>query len=355
MGKIEVHMNSINLFTQIPSNCHDNIFSFFSAEDLIGVSEEVDKIKSSLTVRTAPRIIAEIIKEAGDQFQLTLVCKLFNEIISRNAQRDITNTIHFCQIVILEHGYGDKDLIQITLFAFKFLKKNKNYPAWIYRYLYHCNLFPLLKVSLKTESSLLKSKITKPCLTIFDEKVSFRGIADKIITIEVNRFHLTFPRKLREKAIKSEIEKIQIFFKSESFIHLVNMPEKVNRNLLRFFVYNKNRPPSFCCVDFVTFIFGMYAENEVNKFQRKNWNFYRFQKKYLFEGDAICLGRKNSKRPNCLLPGKILHFALYIGNGLYLSVFGNNGPLKAATLNAMKTLYNANEVHQMYPKQKTRV
>lgn len=71
------------------------------------------------------------------------------------------------------------------------------------------------------------------------------------------------------------------------------------------------------------------------KFDNQKWVVEKLDVSSLKIGDTIIIGRDRQT---------LTHFAIYIGEGLYLSKFGSSGPLIVTDIPAMKIGFGGDEV-----------
>lgn len=120
------------------------------------------------------------------------------------------------------------------------------------------------------------------------------------------------------------------------------MPEKCNNALLKFLL-NGRPSPKYCCVDFFMDSFGLYSDLKVNKIDLKKWEIQDLDEASLCTGDGIIIFNEVLKP---------VHFAIYLTNGIYLSLFGRKGPLIATNLDEMKTGFCGISAYRLNLKEK---
>ncbi|HEV7736182.1 MAG TPA: hypothetical protein VGO47_02270 [Chlamydiales bacterium] len=142
-------------------------------------------------------------------------------------------------------------------------------------------------------------------------------------------------------------KKLQIFIQGNYWFQAyVPLAGRVHQQL-RDFILQGPSTSAFCCVDFVQKLFDKYVPQCPHTFDKKEWKFFRCTRKQLPKaGDAIALAAEQSKE-------LLRHFAFCLGQGLYLSVAGDNGPLVVTELEELKNLYRARTVFVISPRKGT--
>ncbi len=173
---------------------------------------------------------------------------------------------------------------------------------------------------------------TKSCLVIFKNK---------------NLFNFYFPsaqyiytKSYEFYQISAQKKSFAIVIKSGSSNLIVHLPETLSLNLLDFLEKGRPDPTYFCCIDFITYLFGEYKEPNV--FNTNSWIFEKLlDQNKLKAGDVISISyiKKNEKQ--------ILHLAIYLGSGLYLSIWGTTRELRVATLLTMQKIYHGNTLYML--------
>lgn len=92
------------------------------------------------------------------------------------------------------------------------------------------------------------------------------------------------------------------------------------------------------CVDFDCYSFAVLVRGLKQHSKSYLWGLWNFRRPRLFPqvGDIVFLLSENRQRFH--------HAAVYIGWGLYLSVYGSGGDLEIATLKDMKKDYGAEDI-----------
>ena len=136
------------------------------------------------------------------------------------------------------------------------------------------------------------------------------------------------------------VSDLNVLLKNAFSKQKITLPYIVKQNLLTLLKKpNLRLFPTFCCVDFINFLFGQLEEK--NTFSVPCWDIYEISSTSdLTLGDAIYLSKGN----------QITHFALYISDNVYLSLFGTNGPLIITSLGEIKKGFDGNSVYKISPK-----
>ena len=112
------------------------------------------------------------------------------------------------------------------------------------------------------------------------------------------------------------------------------LSEQCKKTILDF--ASKGRPiKDYCCTDFLTDSYGLYSDQRVNHISSSSWRLDPLDEAALAPGDGITILDKDKT---------LAHYAIYLIDGVYLSVFGKEGPLVAATLDEMMEAYNGEDV-----------
>ena len=143
-------------------------------------------------------------------------------------------------------------------------------------------------------------------------------------------------------------KKLQIFIQGDRrFQVYVPLASRVHQQL-RDFVLRGPPIPAFCCVDFVQKLFDKYVPQLPHTFEEEKWKFFRCtQKTPPKAGEAVALANERSRK-------LFRHFAFCLGQGLYLSVAGDGGPLVVTDLEELQNLYKARSVFVISPRKRTK-
>lgn len=121
------------------------------------------------------------------------------------------------------------------------------------------------------------------------------------------------------------------------------LPHDVKRAIINFLqCYHTRQDISFDCYAFVNLVKGV----EVHKvpYMLEYWN-KRPKPRFIPIGSVVFLESGENK---------FHHAAVYMGHGLYISVYGAGGGLQVATLKSMKRDYGAERVVLAQPKRRDR-
>ena len=143
---------------------------------------------------------------------------------------------------------------------------------------------------------------------------------------------------------------LEILLKIDDHLHPVCLPEIMNYNLLRFLQIGRIEP-EFCCFDFVNFLFGNFKQT--NLIDENDWTAeHYFADAYLKPGDVILLHSSPSEdAPSCWSQRKMSekrHMAIYLGHGIYISLFGKCS-IMLTSMQEMQKVYDAAHVLKLSP------
>lgn len=131
----------------------------------------------------------------------------------------------------------------------------------------------------------------------------------------------------------SKTERVEVLIRDSNEIYRADLPEKMLDRLADFIREKENIQECFDCSSFV------YGLNDIPNLSEEpisdKWRVQRIAgESQLIPGDSVMiLGDKTEKG------FEVEHFAIYIGEGLYLSKFGDEGPMIAATREEMQNFY----------------
>lgn len=133
-------MTPINYINRLPDVILEEVFSFFSASDLMGVTEQNEKEDGEDYHDL--RNVSAAISIRGDKNQLSLVCKLFCNIIKGMKDIDIEKNI---QLKFLRNHFIDvskraESCWRFSDFNFQPLIIKDSIPTWVYRSKFHKDL-----------------------------------------------------------------------------------------------------------------------------------------------------------------------------------------------------------------------
>lgn len=133
---------------------------------------------------------------------------------------------------------------------------------------------------------------------------------------------------------------LSVFLREQDQTKEVALPEVMLERMAYYMANKAKMKGPFDCVSFAHMINGI--PYEFGKYNSANWEMTPFNG-YLNVGDtiSICNSDSESRRDN--------HFAIYVGDGLYLSKFGGPGPLIVTDLTEMKKGFDGDLVYKMKP------
>lgn len=108
-----------------------------------------------------------------------------------------------------------------------------------------------------------------------------------------------------------------------------SLPENYKNAIYNVVLNRRLFPSEYCCIDFAKDALGIYSEETIN--ESGDWDVSEFEEKSLNPGDAIVITGANQE---------LLHYAIYLTNGIYLSIFGSVSPITASNLEETMKAYN---------------
>lgn len=128
--------------------------------------------------------------------------------------------------------------------------------------------------------------------------------------------------------------KVQIFFEQDNVT--TTLPDEMSSNFVNFLKhYKPKNNPIYCCINFAyEMLYGrgvIKNDNSPDDFNESLRDLFSEEK--LNCGDIVYLYDASKS---------YVHYAIYIGQNEYLSLFGRSGPLIITSLDAMKKGFGAN-------------
>lgn len=191
------------------------------------------------------------------------------------------------------------------------------------------------------ENNDLNITIHKEC----SEKLTFKGFKPFFYFKKVDIINNKNERWTSFlKPIQTTANKINIYIKDNKEITECELPDSIKQGLLKI-ILNGTPCKDFCCIDLVNFVWNKYSNNKTNQLDALEWLLKPMQdEKDLIAGDCICLTKDED---NDIL--KFKHFAIYLGKGQYISMFGSLR-LFVTDLNEMKNFYETKGMLSLRPK-----
>lgn len=149
------------------------------------------------------------------------------------------------------------------------------------------------------------------------------------------------------KAVKDfaefeELETVEFVFRWWTFKKRISIPPVFEQAILTHLrLYHAKRDLRFDCYAFANLIKGMPGHRV--RYMARYWDMFPIPKR-LRPGNIVFLVNTADSR--------FYHAAAYLGMGLYLSVWGAGGDIEVATLQDMKTGFNAREVFLAVPRKR---
>lgn len=146
----------------------------------------------------------------------------------------------------------------------------------------------------------------------------------------------------------SRTDSVQVLMRTDQGLKNIHLPEQMLSNIARFIREDsKPREERFDCGSFAHFINDI--PYQFSNYRAESWDMRLLNdENNLKPGDTIALTKTDN--PNDFSDGDITHFAIYLGDSLYLSKFGSKGKLIVANLEEMKKGFGGDYFFQANPK-----
>ena len=141
--------------------------------------------------------------------------------------------------------------------------------------------------------------------------------------------------------------KVQIFFEQDNVT--TTLPDEMSGYFVNFLKhYRPKGKQNYCCINFAyEMLYGrgvIKNDNAIDDFNVSPSDLFSEEK--LNCGDIVYLHNDNDSNKN-------VHYAIYIGQNEYLSLFGTTGPLMITSLDAMKKGFGADICSNISKKQRS--
>lgn len=146
----------------------------------------------------------------------------------------------------------------------------------------------------------------------------------------------------------SHTRKLSITLKEANQEKDIQLPERMLKNIAEYLANQKNVDERFDCTAFAHAANGVpYTIGEPDPYK---WQRGKFDERNIKPGETFVIGREMG-----FGFAEFTHWAIYLGDGLYLSKAGKSGePLIVADLEEMKKGYDGDVVYKMTPIRKYR-
>ncbi len=176
-------------------------------------------------------------------------------------------------------------------------------------------------------------------LTIFVSRKKQKIITDDGSRMKVRRAYVRHGKKfgfLQEQETFKSLSSVRIVVKGWFKLKRLPRHEKLEKGIIKFLQeYHAKQNIKFDCYAFANMVHGVEAHPCC--YLHKHWD-TRIYDERVEVGNTVFL----------ITPGNEMcrfhHAALYIGRGLYISVWGAGGDLEVATLGDMKKSYKAKQI-----------
>jgi hypothetical protein len=129
---------------------------------------------------------------------------------------------------------------------------------------------------------------------------------------------------------------IKVILLSENYNEEELQLSETFKKAISNFELNGKPHPYYCCIDFCMDTNGFYEDRHVN-WVKGIWGVGPLDESTLSTGESIVI--YNSSNP--------IHFAVYLRDGIYLSLFGKDRGLQAANLDDMMSIYNGDVAYKL--------
>lgn len=138
----------------------------------------------------------------------------------------------------------------------------------------------------------------------------------------------------------SRTGQLDILIRSGDGTKRIDLPEDMIGRIATFIREDHAREGSFDCTSFIHFVNGI--RYEFGRFIPEKWDMSPFDERAAVPGDSVM----TAKDPEHSV---VAHFALYLGEGLYLSKFGVIGKLAVTTLENMRKAFPGEYMFHIRP------
>ena len=147
----------------------------------------------------------------------------------------------------------------------------------------------------------------------------------------------------------SNTQKLEILMKKDGKLHTVALPTTTLERIAEYLRKSSSESwPDIDCSGFAHFANGIPWKAGV--FDLNRWNMTILDEETMLRpGDTVCITQSSPSAAHRM--GNIVHFAIFLGEGLYLSKFGMHGPLIVTTLEEMERGYHGDQAYLAKPKE----
>jgi len=174
-------------------------------------------------------------------------------------------------------------------------------------------------------------------LTILVSRKKQKIITADNETMQVRRAYVWengSPQFLQQRKTFEDLTGVEIVVKEWYGLRKLPLTSKVEEAILKFLRdYHITQDMGFSCYSFASLVHGVTSPFGCNMHDFWSERPYKWRIKV---GDALFLIRPIDKEVSLFC-----HAAIYIGRGLYISVYGAGGTLEISTLKDMQLFYNA--------------
>lgn len=135
---------------------------------------------------------------------------------------------------------------------------------------------------------------------------------------------------------------IEIIMRGGNEEVLVDLPNLMLDRIAKYMSEKEHISGLFDCASFAHAANGI--PYEFSKLKNENWIREDFDRDTMRPGDTVAICDSSTDDNH-----QFVHFAIYVGDDLYLSKFGSSGPLIVANVDEMKAGFSGDFVRKMVP------
>lgn len=142
---------------------------------------------------------------------------------------------------------------------------------------------------------------------------------------------------------------IEIYLKDGKNFNKVSLPTTMTEYIAQFVKEMHKKRSDYDCGAFVHAAFGLTSDKSRDRsksvINMSDWELSSYSPNKITPGDAILIKNVSKKYKDIEHTNR--HYAIYLGDGLFLSKFGTSGTLIACTIDEMKSGFDGNDVYKM--------
>ena len=143
----------------------------------------------------------------------------------------------------------------------------------------------------------------------------------------------------------SNTQGVEVVMRSGTGLERIDLPDEMLKRIAQYIRDESGEPlKDFDCASFAHYVSGV--PYEFGNFDPQKWNVHPLPDESNFKpGDIVMI--VSTDNPSSFEANKIVHFAVYLNSGLYISKFGRTGKLIVASLEEMKKGFQGNYAYQV--------